>query len=142
MIVLDASVAVKAYLTEDGTEEATALMVEKTQLFAPELIRVEVTAALCRRVRLGQLDPVDAQVRIDHWLARLGEGLLSLTPDHEAIAEAAALAIALRHPVQDCLYLAVARLRGTSMITADRTFFERATPRFPEVTLLPGLPAH
>src|SRR5262249_17520559 len=51
MIVLDASVAAKAYLEEPGSDEAIALLTGRENLLAPELIRVEVAAALLRRVR-------------------------------------------------------------------------------------------
>lgn len=53
MIVLDASVAVKAYLEEAGSDEATAVLACDQKLLAPELIGVEVCAAICRRVRRG-----------------------------------------------------------------------------------------
>ena len=56
MIVLDASVAVKAYIEETGSDEAAAVLTSRKSSWRPELIRVEVCAALCKRVRRGELE--------------------------------------------------------------------------------------
>ena len=60
MIVLDASVAVKAYMEEVGSDEAAAVLTCDKKFLAPELIRVEVCSALCRRVRRGELEAEEA----------------------------------------------------------------------------------
>ena len=73
MIVLDASVAAKAYVEEVGSDEATAVLACEEKLLAPELIRVEVAAALCRRVRRGELE-AEERARCEHWLGRLQKG--------------------------------------------------------------------
>jgi predicted nucleic acid-binding protein len=138
MIVLDASVAVKAYFEEAGSEEATALLTGQERLQAPELIRIEVAAALCRRVRKGELAAEEAKVRSGHWLARLKEGLFTLTPDQELLPDAIELASGLKHPLQDCLYLAAARRMDAELITADRAFQERASPLYGRISLLRG----
>jgi predicted nucleic acid-binding protein len=71
MIVLDASVAIKAYLEETGTEAATELLTGPGQLLAPELIRLEVVRALCRRVQSGELEPGEAEDRCQQWFGEL-----------------------------------------------------------------------
>src|ERR1700722_7462365 len=136
MIVLDASVAVKPYLEERGAEEATQLLAGPEKLVAPELIRLEVAGALCRRVRNKELDPDDAETRCQHWLAELDKGLFGLTPDKDVMAEAVALSTKLKHPLADCLYLAVAIRSHASLITADRTFHDRARTLYKQVSLL------
>ena len=138
MIVLDASVAVKPYLEEAGAEAATELLAGQEKLLAPELIRLEVAGALCRRVRQGELEAGEAEVRSQHWLAELDKGLFTLTPDRDLLPEAIALATKLKHPLADCLYLAVAIRYHAPLITADRVFHERARPLYKQVTLLPG----
>ena len=138
MMVLDASVAAKTYLEEAGAEAATELLAGATKLLAPELIRLEVAGALCRRVRLGELDPGEAEVRSQHWLAELDKGLFTLTPDRDLLPEAVALSTKLKHPLQDCLYLAVAIRFHAPLITADRTFHARARPLYKQITLLAG----
>ena len=142
MIVLDASVAVKTYLEETGAEAATELLAGPTKLLAPELIRLEVAGALCRRVRRGELEPGEAEIRCRHWLAELDNGLFTLPPDRDLLPEAIALSTKLKHPLQDCLYLAIAIRSQASFITADRAFQERARPLYKKVTLLAGCEKH
>lgn len=136
MIVLDASVAAKAYLEEIGSDEAIGVLACQEKLLAPELIRVEVCAALCRRVRRGELEAEEARVRCDHWLGRPQKGLFTLTPDRDLLSNAVQLATELKHAVQDCLYLAAARRHDVPLITADRSFRDRAVPYDARVALL------
>jgi predicted nucleic acid-binding protein len=138
MMVLDASVAVKTYLEEPGSEAAAELLVGTEKLLAPELIRMEVAGALCRRVRRGELEAAEAEERAQHWLGELNKGLFTLTPDQDLIAEGVALSTKLKHPLADCLYLAVAIRFHAPLITADRTFHERARPLYKKISLLPG----
>lgn len=138
MMVLDASVVVKAYLEEAGADAATELLAEPVKLLAPELIRLEVAGALCHRVRRGELEAGEAEERCQHWRAELDKGLFTLTPDRELLPEAVALATKLKHALHDCLYLAVAIRAYAPLITADRTFHERARPLYKQMTLLKG----
>jgi predicted nucleic acid-binding protein len=138
MIVLDASVVAKAYLEEIGSDEAIAVLACEEKLLAPDLIRVEVCAALCRRVRRGELESEEARVRSEHWLGRLRKGLFALTPDQDLLPEAVQLATELKHALQDCLYLALARRYDMPLITADRAFRDRAAPFDARVALLHG----
>lgn len=135
-VVVDASVAVKAYLEEPGAEAATELLAGPTRLLAPELIRLEVAGALCRRVRLRELAAGEAEDRCRHWLAALDGGLFALTPDRELLPEAVALATKIKHPLADCLYLAVAIRAHATLVTADRGFHDRARPLYNQITLL------
>ena len=103
MIVLDANVAAKTYLEEAGAEAATELLAGPTKLLAPELIRMEVAGALCRRVRKGELESDEAEIRCQHWLAELDKGLFTLTADRDLLPEAIALSTKLKHALPDCL---------------------------------------
>jgi len=88
MIVVDASVAVKWFLPEAGSEEATQLLTGTDKLIAPDLVRVEVAAAITRRVRLGEL-PENEAIQICHdWLKALSEGVITLTASEDDLAEA------------------------------------------------------
>jgi predicted nucleic acid-binding protein len=142
MIVLDASVAVKAYLEESGSDEATAVISGRERLLAPELIRVEVAGAICRRVRKGELESEDARKRCDHWLVSLSKGLIELTPDRDLVSDAIILATELKHPIQDCIYLAAARRLDVPLITADKSFRDRTADFDNRVTLLIGCGAN
>lgn len=136
MIVIDASVAVKWFLPEEGSEPALKLLEGPQELAAPELIRLEVAAAITRRVRLGQLSANDGQRRCQAWFAQLKEDIIMLIADNEILEETIKLALAMKHPLQDCLYLQAARHLDASLITADRTFKERAQKFHRAVALL------
>ena len=138
MIVLDASVAARVYIEEAGSDDTIALLTGQQKLLAPELIRVEVAAALLRRVRKGELVTAKAHRRCRHWLERLRQGLFRLTPDEDLLEDAIALAAELQHPLQDCLYLAAARQADVPLITADGKFRNRAHPFDNRVALLRG----
>jgi len=138
VIVVDASVAVKSYLTEAGTETATALLTGPSRLMAPELIRLEVCGALWRRVRKGDLLEDEAELRCKHWLKELEKQTIDLIPDRELVSSAMEFAKQLKHPLADCLYLAAAHRFDAAVVTADRKFHDRAKPVYDKISLLGG----
>ena len=142
MTVVDASVVAKWYLPEAGSDEAARLLRQPQPLFAPVLIRIEVTAAILRQFRNGAITDHRAVAACDEWLAALAEDTVTLLPDEELFGDARRLALELRHPFQDCLYLACANRLKRPLVTADPTFHKRASSKFPLVTLLPGSQAN
>ena len=56
IMIVDASVAAKWYLPEEDSDKALALLGMPLQLFAPSLIKLEVCAAITRRVRVQELN--------------------------------------------------------------------------------------
>ena len=51
------------------------------------------------------------------------------TADAELIDDAVRLAIALNHPVYDCIYLALAQQVGANVVTADKRFMNAVSDR-------------
>src|SRR5215210_436970 len=103
MIVVDASVAVKWFVPEPGTEEAEALLVSDEPRAAPEHIAVEVSQALLRHYR-------DGGIALDHCrlaLTRLRD-LVNLFPTGVLAPEALEIAAEASCSVYDALYLAAA----------------------------------
>ena len=136
MIVVDASVAAKWYLNEPGSEEAAALLTSASILIAPALILVEVTGAIIRRYREGELSLERAREACDLWDADIAGGAIRLLSDGGLIGPARAIAFQIRHAIQDCLYLAAALDIGADrLVTADPKFHTRASPAFPFVDL-------
>jgi predicted nucleic acid-binding protein len=136
MIVVDASIAAKWYLNENGSEVAPALLTSASVLIAPALVRIEVNGAILRRYREGLLSLERAKDACALWDADLAGGAIRLIPDETLILPARAIAFQIRHAIQDCLYLAAAMETGsTSLVTADPTFHARAVPVFPFVDL-------
>jgi predicted nucleic acid-binding protein len=138
MIAVDASVAAKGLLPEPGQAEADALLRGTSGLLAPALIRLEVAAAITRRGRTAAMPDEEVRERYRNWIALLQDRAVVLLPDEELLDQAADLAILLKHPLQDCLYLAAAQRHKVPLITADPKFQQRAVTLFPDVTLLPG----
>jgi predicted nucleic acid-binding protein len=135
MIVVDANVAAKWYVPERGSEAALE-PVAGSPLVAPELIRMEVLAAITRRVRTGEATVTETEKRCGDWRRHLRDGAVTLVPEPEMLDEAVRLGIQIRHTLQDCLYLAVARRFDATLVTADGPFYTRVKPAFGRITLL------
>ncbi len=125
MIVVDASVAVKWFLVEDGTPEANALLHGKKKLVAPELIKIEVTAGITRRHRTSELSKAEVCQGLRDWSDMIDDAIISLVTHEQDFQPAIELALQLKHPFQDCLYLALAQRLGVPLITADPKFVRR-----------------
>jgi len=116
-MVIDASVAVKWVVTEDGTDEAVALL-SGTRLSAPDLLMVECANILWKKVRCSELTGEEAVVA-----ARIIQHAdIELHPMRALMEPAAQLAVDLDHPAYDCIYLALALAHGWQFVTADGRF--------------------
>lgn len=138
MIAVDANVAAKWFLPEPGSEEASRLLQPATLLLAPELIRVEVAAAITRKLRRQELSEAKATEAYAAWRNSLAQGAVKLIRDEELLDEAVELSHRLRHALQDCLYLACAVRHDIPLVTADRALRNRAGPVYGAVQLLAG----
>jgi predicted nucleic acid-binding protein len=133
VIVVDASVAAKWFLAEEDTPLANALLHGTDKLVAPDLIRIEVHAAITRRFRKGEAPEADVRQGCRDWADMLGEGLITLFPSEQDDQAALDLSLQLKHPYQDCLYLALAERLHATLITADPKFIERTADIYPAV---------
>jgi|HubBroStandDraft_3_1064219.scaffolds.fasta_scaffold33308_3 predicted nucleic acid-binding protein len=112
--VVDASVALKWVVAEEGSEAASGLAGEA--LSAPSLLLAECANALWVKARRGELDAEEAVDR----LALLHQAPVRLVAIEVLTESAARLAFELDHSVYDCLYLALALQQECALITADR----------------------
>ena len=128
MIVLDASVAVKWYFREVGSDAAQRLLDEKGGLLiGPDLLLIEVCAAFVRGANVDKSRREDAKTLIADYLSKLDDGTIRterLTSG--SLATAASLAIDLCHPLKDCIYLALAMQLGCDLVTCDARFAAKA----------------
>lgn len=115
-IVVDASIALKWVLEEQGSAAAEELL--DKDLAAPSLWLLEAANALWRRTVRGELTPAEAEER----LTELTKAPVASVPLEQDLPEAMRLAVQLNHPVYDCLYLALAKRLGTYVVTADTRF--------------------
>lgn len=136
MIVVDASVAVKWLLVEEGSAEALQLLSEERRLFAPSLMRVEVSGAVVRRYRQDKLSETDARSALGRWDDVVATGCVQFIPTDDLLGSAVELAFAMRHLVADCLYLAAGKQLRARVVTADRTLYDRGRQTFKQLTLL------
>ena len=117
-LVVDAGVAVKWLVAEEGSDAADRLLANGDDLYAPRLMASEVAAALWRKVRLGEIERGQAGV----LTAAVSEMPVRWGADETVCADAVRLALALDRPVYDCVYLALAHRLGARLVTADSRF--------------------
>ena len=136
MIVVDASVAVKWLLKEPGSAAALEVLGSDEQVLAPSLVQVEVAGAVTRKASRGELAQAEAERAFALWGRLLSSDRLQLEPDAIELPAAFAMSIQLSHPLQDCLYLAVANRRAVDLLTADRSFVQKARSAHANLRLL------
>ncbi len=117
-LVVDASVAIKWLIAEADSDVARGLAASDDELHAPRLMACEIANALWRKARLGQIERGD----VGAMLALAPDMPVRWGDDEAVSAEAARLALALDHPVYDCVYLALAYRIGAVVVTADLRF--------------------
>lgn len=115
-LIVDASVAIKWAVEEDGRELARALIVEGNELLAPDFVLVESASILWKKARIGEITREQAEVAVIEVRLPFSEML----PTTSLTDRAFKLALDLDHPIYDCLYLAAAELRSARLVTADR----------------------
>jgi predicted nucleic acid-binding protein len=118
-LVIDASVAIKWVVGEDGTE--AALQLRRHALTAPDLLAAECANILWKKTRLGELSADEASLAA-RLLARADIDLISTRPFLET---ATRIAIAIDHPAYDCVYLALAEAEDLPFVTADERLLHK-----------------
>lgn len=114
-LVVDASVAIKWLIDEDGSGRAEAVLA-RGPLIAPELIFAEVPNVLWRHVQTGALTPQQAE----EAALVLRDTFDAIYPMEPLTRRALAMAVELGHPVYDCIYLALAESAACPLVTADK----------------------
>ncbi len=118
-VVVDASVAVKWLVREEGSDQAAILLSDDHRLHAPQLIYAEVANALRTLQARGRLS--DEQVR--EAVSALGRAPIDVScPMKDLMAAATRMASDLQHPAYDCFYLALALREQWPVVTADKRF--------------------
>lgn len=118
--VIDASVAIKWYLTtEVHAEAANRLLRRGGQLLVPDLIFPEVGNIVWKHVHKGEITEQEA-LAVAYSLGHLG---LLAFPSHSLVVPAVEIACRTGRTVYDCLYLALAIQEKSVIVTADEKFF-------------------
>jgi predicted nucleic acid-binding protein len=135
--VLDASVAVRWVVTEEGSAEAVELLERDVTWLAPRLLLVEVASALRRKAADGAIEYAVAGESLDALLQAVADDVIRVIEDERIVAPALRLALSLGHKVPDCLYLALAEREGASLATADARLARLAASRGVRVHRVP-----
>ena len=124
ILVVDASVAIKWVVAEEGSREADILL-DGRRLAAPDLLMAECANVLWRKVKRGEMTATEAEVA-----ARLLEQSdVELMPMRGLLREATELAIRAAHPAYDCFYLSLAAAQGWTFVTADESLVRKIRQR-------------
>ncbi len=115
IFVVDASVAAKWFVREAYRENARRLLDHAQRLQAPDLIIAEVANIAWKKHTRGQITRMQAEA----MAAVVFRYIPTLHASSELAGRALQIALAIDHPVYDCLYLACAQTVGGIVITAD-----------------------
>jgi predicted nucleic acid-binding protein len=116
VLVVDANVVVKWFVAQPSSEDALALARSDEELIAPDFLLLEVANAFWRSVRAGLMQADDAGAA----LSQVEPHFVHLAATSELTEEAFNIAIQLKLPIYDCIYLALARREGAPLVTADK----------------------
>jgi predicted nucleic acid-binding protein len=122
--VVDASVWISSLLPDDVNHEASRSWFEQLasdeELLAPMLLLVEISAGLARRT--GRLDVVQHAI----VAVRANPRLTIRTMSYDLMEAAVDLAARLRLRAGDAIYVALAHLTGTRLVSWDREQRDRS----------------
>ena len=126
-LTVDASIAVKWSVAESLSDDARRLLSHRLRLHAPDILIAEFANTIWKKARQGEIE--DPQPYFDE-LALLPD-VVTLHPADGLIDRAARIAVAIDHPVSDCLYLACAEAAAAALITADKKLANKVARRLP-----------
>lgn len=118
--IVDTSVALKWAVAEEGSDLAAPLF--GGDVVAPDLLRSELGNALWKKVRRSEIGPVQAIAAYAEI-----EATLAFLPTDRLASRALHIALDLDHPVNDCLYLALAEATDMAVLTSDRKLIRRCS---------------
>lgn len=132
-LVVDASIAAKWLIPEQFTTKALSLRGRPYQLLVPPHLRVEVSNALWKRHRRGDLTLDDARDRVA-FIAN--DRLVEEPATHDDLLPAA-FEYASRHDrtIYDALYVALAVSEGCQFVTAERALYNSLIAVYPETLM-------
>lgn len=138
--VVDASVVLKWFLPEPGSDAADTLLErflnDEVDLIAPDLLLLEAANALWKRVHVrGELTAQEAMV-IYRDLLTLPLMLIPVTSLGDLALQ---WALQLKHSAHDSLYCALAAQRHCEFVTADQVLVNKLNPVFPWIRYLTAI---
>jgi predicted nucleic acid-binding protein len=134
LVVVDASVAAKWFLPENGealADRALALLdmydKKEVQFVVPDLFYVEIASAIWKAVRAGRVPRAFG----DQALVLLTQREFATVPSLKLLDKAFQIATAYERTVYDSLYVALAVQTDSQLITADERLANSLAAHFP-----------
>jgi predicted nucleic acid-binding protein len=121
-IALDASAAIEVALGRTDGRRFGDILEEASEVLAPDLLICEVTNTIWKYHQLEHLSLDVGQSAIEAAIGLVD----TLISSSELYREAFLLARAVRRPVYDMLYLALARREDAALLTLDRVLRKEA----------------
>lgn len=118
--VIDASIAIKWVVEEDGTGAALALY-RRNKLIAPDLLVSECANVLWKKTQRNELSKEEALLAA----GLLQHAEMELLPTRSLLEAVTRIAIELDHPAYDCLYLALAVANDCKFVTSDERLLRK-----------------
>jgi predicted nucleic acid-binding protein len=115
-LVVDASVALKWFIPELDSPDANRLISRDVRLVAPRVLHVEIANGLWKAGLRQQISHAEAK----NFCANIERLISTWHSDQALMDDALDFALRLRHPIYDCLYLALAERCGTCCVTVDK----------------------
>ena len=119
-LVVDANVAIKWFLPEIHSDEARLILESKWDLWAPEYIWAEFGNTLRKKIRLEEVSIEEAEGILKDFL----RFPVQTHGSKQLLNSAWSLAKDSGATIYDCLYLALAKARESSLVTADNKFYQ------------------
>ena len=115
-LVVDASVATKWLIDEEGSEAALRLRTAEYDLVCPDLLFLEVGNVVWRKVRASEIEESDGRAMV----AAILEAPFHVEPAAALLPAAWEIAVQHDRSVYDGVYLALAVALDAPLVTADR----------------------
>jgi predicted nucleic acid-binding protein len=143
VVIVDASIAIKWTLNESDSSAALALLAhwndEEIEVLAPALLAYEVTNALYRRVRKGEIPFEDARRGLTEIIFKVVEFDFPEDPDFNIRAMELGQQCGLP-AAYDSHYLALAEREGCELWTADLRMWNNVNGKLDWLRRLGDLP--
>lgn len=120
-LIIDASVAVKWFLKENGSDKALKIredhILGKTLLIVPNLIFLEITNALrYKRLDINKIQYINKSLwEFQLKIQEIDEIILDKTIENS---------VKYNVTIYDALYITLAQIHGTFLITADKELYK------------------
>lgn len=135
ILVIDASVAIKWFVEEPLRPQARALLADRHEFIAPDLLVAEIANIAWKKAIRGEIQEDQARSIVRNIVL---PPFISTFVESSALRERALiLALQWKHPVYDCFYAACAEAVSASLVSADEKFLRLLKTRGSAVRAIP-----